>query len=124
MRLAGLPLCDSESCYLCKTLTSKQITDRKGIFKYYSNKFEKGMTGRTNMKQPGYVNDQLEANLASRIKDYNPAWAEKKFGFCRPSCGIPLLVSIEEYVKLDPERRVEERNSQLGMFIREYNIVA
>ena len=34
------------------------------------------------------------------------------------------MVSLEEYVRLDPEKRDEERNSQLGMFIREYNIVA
>ena len=63
-----MPLCDSKNCYLCKKLTSKQITDRKGRFKYYSNKIEKGMKERTDMKQPGYLNNQLEANLASRIR--------------------------------------------------------
>ena len=72
------------------------------------------MKERTDMKQPGYVNNQLEANLASRIKDYNPAWAEKKFCFCRPSWGIPLLVSLEEYVRLDPEKRDEERKRNDG----------
>ena len=123
--MAGLSLCVEAECYICKRIDRKQLTERQARFKYWKNRIEKGkVIERTDLKLPIYINNQIEANGICRKTDINQAWAKKLFGFCRPSWGIPLLMSIEEFQMLKPRKNQGEIKDQFRAFRLEYDRLA
>ena len=89
-------------CYICSRMTESQIKAFRKSFEEWSVKVR--VHQRKNVKTrkiSDIFHCQIHCDFASvNVKEENPAWRDKKFGFCRPGWCIPYYYCSDEFEQL------------------------